>query len=166
MSRDFRSGDTLWKRLRVSTVFTDDDDWADDVSDGLPDAAIRGTVQFDARGVRGKNTEVEFIAIPYVAATGYRVDKSAATFSYDVTFIHDTSARNRPRNSAIIGTDDGVDQFEEIATRHVRAAGAEWCTHYRFECDGADSFTIRMHTFSATPAGATAYEIWYRPVVA
>lgn len=165
MPRDFRSGDTLWKVLRTAGAFSDDDDWADDVTDGLPDAAIRGTVQFDARDRRGKNTAVEFVVIPYVTATGHRVDKSAETFSYDVTLIHDTSARNRPSGSAIIGTDDGVTPVEEIATRHVRAAGAEYVTHYRFECDGADSFTIRMHTFSGTPTGATGYEIWYRPVV-
>ena len=162
MPRDFRNGDELWKVLRVKAAFTDDDDWVSDVSDGVPGEDDCGSVPFNARAQRGKSTYVEFIVIPYVLATGLVVDAAPAqTFTYQPIYVHDVSARNRPSGSGLRG--NGT--TEEIATQGDAVATAEFSQHHRFPCDGADRFTIRLTSFSGTPAGADEMEIWYRCVV-
>lgn len=147
---------TAWKVLRTDLDDLADNDWADDVSDALPSSTERADLPFSREVRLGKNTEVEVMVFPYVEATGLLVDASTETFSIDVTFFNDP-----PDGSNIVGrTTSG----EQIATRHAELTLCRFNVHYRFECDGADAWTLRLHTLSGTPTGADKYEVWYREV--
>src|SRR5512138_703358 len=163
-NQSFRDGSTLWKVLRTAIPVTgDDDDWVGDVSDGVPDAADCGSVPFHRPPSVGKNTAIEFVVIPYSVATGLVVDRSEETFSYEPVFVHTVDAAHRPNGSALRGQTSG--SASQFATDGAGGTTAQFCRHYRVDCDGADLFTIRIHTVSGAPTGADAFEIWYRPVV-
>lgn len=154
---------TNWKVLRTGISAMTDNDWADDVSDALPSTGI-GTAPFTRADTVGKNTAVEFFVLPYVAATGLLVDASVETFSVDVTILHDSVNSQGtvvPTGTSVFGR---TAAGERVATRYTTLAGCLFNVHYRFECDGADRFALRLHTLSGTPSGATAYEVRYREV--
>lgn len=154
---------TNWKVLETGISALTDDNWADDVSDALPSTGI-GSAPFERATGVGKNTAVEFFVLPYVAATGLLVDASAETFSVDVTILHDSvnsQGAVTPTGSSVVGR---TAAGERVATRYATLAGCLFNVHYRFECDGADRFVLRLHTLSGTPTGATAYEVRYREV--
>lgn len=167
-NKSFRDGATVWKVLRTAIPVTGDaDDWVGDVSDGVPDHEGAGdicrSIPYHAPASLAKNTAIEFMVIPYTVATGLVVDRSAETFSYEPVFVHDVTTANRPKDSALRGQTGG--SATHFCTDHETVALAEFCEHHRIDCDGADLFTIRIHTVSGTPTGADAYEIWYRAVV-
>lgn len=147
---------TKWKILVTGLTTLADVDWAEDVSDALPAESRRKTVRFYFDQSIGKPLAVEFIVRAYVAATGLLVDLSTETFSAEPYFFNDP-----PEGSSVVGrTVSG----EKIASRGDALAGCSFNVHYRFPCDGADDWTLRLHTLSGAPAGADRYEVWYREV--
>ncbi len=168
VNRDQRREMTSWQVLRTGlTLLADDDNWADDISDALPSAANRGKVRFYRDPILHPPTQVEFIVWAYVNATGLLVDYTGTTFTATPHFIHETTFDKRP-----VGPNDQVSAIlgraaadESLISTHQPLTLCEFGRHYRFECDGAKEFTIRIDTLSAFPAGADRAEIWYRPVV-
>ncbi len=166
-NKSFRDGNTVWRVLRTAIAVTGDaEDWVGDVSDGVPDNAGAGNIcrsaPYHPTGV-GKATAIEFMVIPYTVATGLVVDRSAETFSYEPILVHTVDDANRPNGSALRGQTAG--SASQFATDKAGGTTQPFCRALRFSCDGADLFTIRIHTVSGTPVGADAYEIWYRCVV-
>ncbi len=165
-NRDQRLQATEWKVLRTGLTAMTDDDWADDISDTLPTAANRGKVPFHRIESAGNTTQVEFIVWAYVDSTGLLVDLGGETFTATPHFIHETTSDKRPigphgQESEILGR---ASADESVISAHQPLTLCEFSRHYRFECDGARAFTIRLITLSATPTGADRFEVWYRQV--
>lgn len=144
-----------WRVLRTALTDLADDDWADDVSDALPSTGL-ANISFAATSGFSKTTEVEFVVLGYVAATGLAVDNDADTFSMDATLLV-----TPPAGSSIVGrTTSG----EKIALRQVQMTGFRYFTYYRVPCSGADELALRFYSDTGLPGAADRLEVWYREV--
>lgn len=148
---------TKWKILVTGLTTLADDNWAEDVSDALPADSRRNWSNFYFDQSIGKPVAIEFVVLAYVAATGLLVDLAAETFSVEPYFFNQP-----PSGSNVVGR---TSTDEKIATRGETLTGCHFNKHYRFDCDGADDWTLRLHTLSGAPTGADRYEVWYREVV-
>lgn len=145
-----------WNVLRTALTDLADNDWADDVSDALPSSGTFD-VTFHATPGFGKTTELEFVVLGYVAATGLATDNDADTFSLDVTELV-----TPPAGSNIIGR---TAAGEKLAIRQVQTAGFRYFTYYRIPCSGADEMALRLYSDTGLPGAADRLEVWWREVV-
>lgn len=147
-----RPQNTYWKVLRTDLTALTDPDWADDVSDALPETTV--TIPTTAANGKDGTIAVEWVLHAYVAATGLLVDYAGETYEAEITDLV-----KPPRGSNIVGR---TFAGEQIAVATVNLTNNLFGRRYRRRHNGADATTIRLHTLSLAPVGADRYELWYR----
>jgi len=129
------------KLLRTKTDYTDDDDWAGDVSLTVP-VADQDPGRLREHGLNGPVTQIEIVV---VATDGTdQVDPAAGSFDLQLVRLFSRA--------------DGSVAKAGSDTLTSQAFG----TMIRVPFNGGD-FTVRLSNLTA-PAGGTQVEIWYRLV--